>query len=94
MHTIMVLTAGFVLLFFCLLVARAFAGPGLVPMKRGVQVFIPLWFIVVAVNMWVGVVQAGYTLMEELPIFLLNFAVPAVAAALLWWRFTHFKKGT
>ncbi|MEN0037561.1 MAG: hypothetical protein AAGC78_10850 [Cellvibrio sp.] len=94
MHTIMVLTAGFVLLFFCLLVARAFAGPGLTPMRRGVQVFIPLWFIVTAVNMWVGVTQAGYTFMQELPLFILNFAVPAAAAVFLWWRFTHFKKGT
>ena len=94
MHTLMVLTAGFVLIFFCLLVARAIAGPGLAPMVRAVQVFIPLWFIVVAVNMWVGVNDAGYTIAEELPIFLVNFAVPAVAAALLWWRLTHLKKGT
>jgi hypothetical protein len=94
MHTIMVLTAGFVLLFFCLLVARAFAGPGLIPMKRAVQVFIPLWLIVAAINMWFGIADAGYTVFQELPLFLLNFALPAVAAALLWWRFTHFKRGT
>ena len=94
MHTLMVLTAGFVVLFFCLLVARALGGPGLAPMVKAVQAFIPLWFIVAAVNMWVGVEQAGYTVMEELPIFLLNFTVPAVAAALLWWRLTHLKKGT
>lgn len=94
MHTIMVLTAGFVLLFFCFLIARSFAGPGLGPMKRAVQVFIPLWFIVAATNMWVAVVHRGYTMSEELLCFVLNFSIPAVAAALLWWRFTHFKRGT
>jgi len=36
--------------------------------------------------MWVGVAKAGYSVTEELPIFLLIFSVPAALAILLKWR--------
>ena len=45
-----------------------------------------LWFIIAGVNMWVGVARAGYSVAEELPIFLLIFGVPAAVAILLKWR--------
>lgn len=36
--------------------------------------------------MWVGVSKAGYTVAQELPILLANFAVPAaLALGLIWW---------
>lgn len=93
MHTLMVLVGGFVLLFFCQLVARAFAGAGVNPMAKAMLVFIPLWFVIAAINMWVGITQAGYSFMQELPIFLLVFGVPVIAALLTWWRLTHLQKG-
>jgi hypothetical protein len=37
-------------------------------------------------NLWFGVTRAGYTLREELPIFLLIFAIPAVLAVLVRWK--------
>ncbi|WP_219216520.1 hypothetical protein [Variovorax boronicumulans] len=43
-------------------------------------VFVPLWFVVAAVNMCVGVARAGYGFMEELPIFLVLFLVPVAVA--------------
>lgn len=93
MHTLMVLVGGFVLLFFCQLVARVFAGAGVSPMAKAELVFIPLWFVITAINMWIGINHAGYTFMQELPIFLLVFGVPVAAALLTWWRLTHMKKG-
>jgi hypothetical protein len=45
-----------------------------------------LWLVISAANLWVGVAKAGYTLNEELPIFLLIFAVPALVAIFLKWR--------
>ena len=48
--------------------------------------FVVLWFVVAAFNMWVGVAKAGYSAGEELPIFLLIFAVPAIVAALVKWK--------
>jgi hypothetical protein len=38
-------------------------------------------------NMRIGVSKAGYAVADEPPILLLLFAVPAVAAVLIRWRF-------
>ncbi|GAA5165117.1 hypothetical protein GCM10025770_20140 [Viridibacterium curvum] len=85
MHTIMILVGGFLLLALCLLVGRM---QGRRPaLARAALVFIPLWLIGAAINMAVGVLQAGYSVAEELPIFLAIFAIPTAPAALLWWRF-------
>jgi hypothetical protein len=89
MHTIMVLGCGFVLLLVCLLVARLMSGPAPAAWVAGAKLFIPIWFIAAAVNMWAGVTQAGYSVADEAPMFLLVFGVPAAAAALLWWRFSR-----
>ena len=57
-------------------------------MVIGAQAFIALWFVAAAVNLWLGVSRAGYTVMEELPIFLAIFAVPAAAAGFVWWKYS------
>jgi hypothetical protein len=44
------------------------------------------WLAATGFNMWVGVSRAGYSVGEEMPIFLLLFAVPAIAAILLRWK--------
>jgi hypothetical protein len=44
-------------------------------------------FCLAALNLWIGV-KAGHSLGEELPIFVLIFAIPAGTAAFLWWRFS------
>ena len=50
------------------------------------ELFIPIWFYLSALNLWLGVTRAGYSIDEELPIFMLTFTIPASMAALLWWR--------
>ena len=40
--------------------------------------------VVAAVNMWIGVAQAGYSFAEALPIFLLIFLGPAAAIVIKW----------
>lgn len=89
MHTLTFLIAGFVLLFFCQLVARAFGGAGLAPIAKALLVFIPLWLIISAANMWIGITHAGYSVTDELLVFLLIFGIPVIAALLTWWRITH-----
>ena len=49
-------------------------------------VFIGLWFIATALNMYIGVTRAGYSFMEELPIFLLLFGAPTIVALLLRFK--------
>jgi hypothetical protein len=50
--------------------------------------FVVVWFFVAAVNMYFGVARAGYAFREELPIFLVIWLVPAIAAfvAQRWLR--------
>jgi hypothetical protein len=42
--------------------------------------------LIAGLNLWVGVMRAGYTLREELPIFLLIFTLPAVLALIVRWK--------
>ena len=48
--------------------------------------YVVLWLVMAGVNIWVGVARAGYSVAEEMPIFLLIFAVPAAAAIALKWK--------
>jgi hypothetical protein len=52
------------------------------------KVFIAVWLVAALINMWIGVSQAGSSVAEELPIFLAIFAIPAVVAAFVWWKFS------
>ncbi|HEX9451140.1 MAG TPA: hypothetical protein VF934_06975, partial [Burkholderiales bacterium] len=47
--------------------------------------FLPLWLVGAGINMYLGVKQAGYSVAEEAPMFLLVFGVPAIAALIAWW---------
>ena len=83
MHTIMVVLGGFLLLGLCLL-----AGRWMKTMPIAALIFIPIWFGAALVNLWIGVSRAGYSVAEELPIFLAVFAIPAVVALFIWWKFS------
>ena len=77
MHTLMMLGAGLVLLTLCLLLGYWRNTVGLAALW-----FIPIWFIVAAVNIWVGVTQAGYSFLQEVPFFLV-LVIPLTLLALL-----------
>jgi len=84
MRTLIIIGIGFALLGVCL--GAGWLAGGATKLKLGALVFIGLWFIAAALNMYIGVARAGYSFMEELPIFLLIFAVPSIAALLLRWK--------
>jgi len=86
MRTAIFVIAGFVLLAFLLMLARAFKPSLAKAASVAVPAFIVLWLLVSAANMWIGVNQAGYGVMEELPIFLIIFLLPAAAALLVKWH--------
>ena len=83
MHTIMVALGGFLLLGVCLLAGRLTK-----TMPIAALIFIPIWLGAAAINMWLGVSRAGYSVAEELPVFLVVFAIPAVVALFIWWKFS------
>lgn len=88
MHMLMVIVGGLVLLGVFLLFGQLWGGT---PQALGTaaKMFIPVWLIVAVANLWVGVNKAGYTVAQELPILLVVFAVPAVAAAIAIWQFAR-----
>jgi hypothetical protein len=84
MRTAVIIVAGFVLWGICLAIARF---TGVLSTTAATALFIILWLIVAAVNMYFGVTRAGYSVQEELPIFLVIFLLPAIVAALAKWKF-------
>jgi len=87
MRTLLFLLVGFVLLASAMLLGKLFSSnyPGAI--YAATWAFVALWLAISGANLWVGVAKAGYTVNEELPIFLLIFAVPTVVAIFLKWRF-------
>jgi hypothetical protein len=86
MRTALFLLAGFLFLATSLIVGRLFSANFPAGTLTATVAYIALWFLIAGANMWVGVAKAGYSVTEELPIFLLIFGVPAAAAVLLKWK--------
>ena len=86
MRTAIIILGGFVLLAACIVAARRLGGGDAAPIGPAVAIFIVTWFVVAAINMWIGVARAGYSFREELPIFLLIFLLPVVVAVFVRWK--------
>ncbi|WP_439574582.1 hypothetical protein [Phreatobacter sp.] len=85
MHTVMVISAGLLLLAATAIVVRRAGADGwMIP-----KIVLPLWLLASLVNMWVGVTRAGYSVAVETPILLLVFGVPALAALAAGWRLSR-----
>jgi hypothetical protein len=84
-RTVLFLVAGLLLLAAVLLLAKLFSSHYPDATRLATIAYVALWFVIAGANMWIGVARAGYSVAEELPIFLLIFAVPAVTAVLLKW---------
>jgi hypothetical protein len=87
MRTGIIISSGVALWAICLGLAKWLVGWSTASTTVATAAFIAVWFIAAAVNMWVGVSQAGYAFREELPIFLLIFLAPSIVAAVVKWRF-------
>ena len=84
MHMAMVMGAGILLLVVFVMFGWLW-GASAVGMVAAAKIFVPAWLLIAAVNMWVGVNHAGYSVRDELPILLIVFAVPAVVAGIAVW---------
>ena len=87
MRTAIIIAVGFVLWAACLGVAKLLASSSISSMITATAAFVVLWFVAAAANMWIGVLQAGYSFREELPIFLLIFLLPSALAIFVNWKF-------
>jgi hypothetical protein len=84
MHTVKVIAAGLALLAVFALVGHWLArSQGAGGGARAALYFIGVWLLLAIANLVLGVLSAGYSVREELPIFLLVFAVPTLVALVL-----------
>jgi hypothetical protein len=84
MRTAIIIVLGFVLWGVCIGAAKTW---NLASPTAATLLFVVLWLIAAGANLWMGVAKAGYSFREELPIFLLIFALPAAVAVLVKWKF-------
>lgn len=89
MRTALIILGGFALLGMFIAIARGVGGAAPGVTARAALWFLPAWFALAALNMYVGVARAGYSVAQELPIFAVIFALPAAAALLVWWKGTR-----
>jgi hypothetical protein len=87
MRTTLFLVAGLLLLAAASILAGLFSETYPGASRLAIGIFLGAWFIICALNMWAGVTHAGYSVGEELPIFLLLFCIPTAVALLLKWRY-------
>jgi hypothetical protein len=81
MHTVMVVGVGLIALAVFVLVARL-TGAGV---RAGARWFLLPWLVAALVNLYLGTTH-GYTVLQEIPFFLIVFGVPALAAfAVMRW---------
>ena len=86
MRTLLFLLAGFLLVGASFILGKLFleSYPG--ASTWATRLFIVVWLALAAANLTAGVARAGYTIAEELPIFLLIFGLPALCMLLLRWK--------
>ena len=84
MRTAVIIVGGLLILGVAVLAAWRFGGSQVA--LAATKWFIAVWLVVALANLWMGVWRAGYSFAEELPIFLVIFAIPAAAAAVVWWK--------
>jgi hypothetical protein len=85
-HTVKVISGGIVLAIFCFLIGHLLHSK----VSNVATLFFTLWFVIVVINLVVGVVKAGYSLTEEIPIALVCMGIPSILAGVLWWRLNRF----
>jgi len=87
MRTAMILSAGLLFLAAVVIYSRLFTQYFSSAGTLAVGTFVVVWLAATGFNLWVGVNKAGYSVSEELPIMLVLFGVPALAAILIRWKF-------
>ncbi|TDK28630.1 hypothetical protein E2F46_01750 [Luteimonas aestuarii] len=85
MHTIKVVLAGIALFAAMALLGRLADGAS--GATYAFYLFVPLWLACAVVNLRIGVVRAGYTVRQELPVLAVVFAVPVAIALGAWLLF-------
>jgi FtsH-binding integral membrane protein len=87
MRTALFLLSGLLLMAAFLILGKLFSPQFPESSRVATFSFVAVWFAVAALNMWLGVARAGYSVADELPIFLLIFGMPSALAWYTKWQF-------
>lgn len=87
MRTALIILGGLAIWAVSLLLARSFGKRGGTAVADTTLAFITTWFLAAATNMWIGMTRAGYSFQDEMPVFVLIFAIPALTAWVVRKRF-------
>ena len=85
MRTAIIIVCGMLLWAGCIAAAKLTSGSS-ASFTAATLAFAVIWLCVSAVNLWVGVSKAGYSVAEEIPIFLAVFLLPTALAVLVRWK--------
>jgi hypothetical protein len=86
MRTLLFLLAGLLLVGASFILGKMFLASYPEADKWATRLFMVVWLGVAAANLMAGVLRAGYTVGEELPIFVLIFGFPALCMLFLQWK--------
>jgi hypothetical protein len=87
MRTTLFLVSGLLFMAAFLILGKLFSPQFPESSRVATLSFTALWLAVSAFNMWLGVARAGYSVADELPIFLLIFGAPTALAWYARWQF-------
>lgn len=86
-RSVIIMSLGLILWALCLAAAKFFGNQNPLARPTTTIIFIVLWFILAAVNLYYGT-KAGFTVTQELPIFLMIFLIPSLVAILVQRKFS------
>lgn len=83
MRTAIILLGGIVLWAVALMLAKRFGKPGGTAIADTTLAFITVWLLGTLTSVWISSAQGGHPLRDEIPVFIVIFAVPAAIAAIV-----------
>ena len=86
MRSIIITSFGLILWAVSLAIPKLIGQDNSQAKKMATFLFIFVWLLIAGYNMWKGIL-AGYTMGEELPIFLMIFLIPTIAALFVQKKF-------
>lgn len=86
MRTLIIVLTGFVLFGFLLAVTKYLADWSAPSKTISTYVFVVIWFFATVYNVSIGI-SKGYTVLQELPVFLVTFLLPVGVALFIKYKF-------
>lgn len=87
MRSVIIMSLGLILWAASLATAKFLGNLNPLAKSTTTYIFIGIWFVLSSLNLYYGT-KAGYTVLEELPIFLMIFLIPSLVAFFVQRKFS------